>query len=136
MILADTSAWVEFDRATSSRVDQRITQLISDDGPLAVTQPVIMEVVAGARSDGRESELRRLLSRFTLLDFDGVVDFNAASTIYRRCRRVGVTPRGMVDCMIASVALRYGAQLLAADSDLVRVATVVGVDLDSASVGA
>ena len=42
----------------------------------------------------------------------------------------------MVDCMIASVALRYGAQLLAADSDLVRVATVVGVDLDSASVGA
>ena len=57
MILADTSAWVEFDRATSSRVDQRITQLISDDGPLAVTQPVIMEVVAGARSDGRESEI-------------------------------------------------------------------------------
>ena len=136
MILADTSAWVEFDRATSSRVDQRITQLISDDGPLAVTQPVIMEVVAGARSDGRESELRRLLGRFTLLDIDAVVDFEAASTIYRRCRRVGVTPRGMVDCMIASVALRFGAQLLAADIDLSRVATVVGVDLDSASVGA
>ena len=136
MILADTSAWVEFDRATSSRVDQRITQLISDDGPLVVTQPVIMEIVAAARSDGRKSELRQLLGRFTLLDFDAVVDFDAASTIYRRCRRVGVNPRGMVDCMIASVALRYGAQLLAADSDLVRVATVVGVDLDSASVGA
>ena len=68
MILADTSAWVEFDRATSSRVDQRITQLISDDGPLAVTQPVIMEIVAAARSDGRKSELRRLLGRFTLLN--------------------------------------------------------------------
>jgi predicted nucleic acid-binding protein len=50
MILADTSAWVEDDRATGSAVDRRLTQLISADGPVAVTEPVIMEVLAGARS--------------------------------------------------------------------------------------
>ena len=133
MILADTSAWVEYDRATGSRVDQRLTDLITADGPLAVTEPVVMEVVAGARSDDRESDLRRLLLRFTLLDFDAAVDFDAAATIYRRCRRAGVTPRGMVDCMIASVALRHRATLLAADVDLGRVATIVGIDLDDAS---
>ena len=133
MILADTSAWVEFDRATASRVDQRLTDLISGDGPLAVTEPVIMEVVAGARTDDREADLRRLLLRFTLLDFDAAIDFDAAASIYRRCRRAGVTPRGMVDCMIASVALRHQARLLAADVDLSRVATIVGIDLDDAS---
>ena len=53
MILADTSAWVEFDRATDSRVDQRLTLLIRSDGPLAVTEPVIMEVVAGAENVSR-----------------------------------------------------------------------------------
>jgi predicted nucleic acid-binding protein len=93
-------------------------------GPLAVTEPVIMEIVAGARTDDRESDLRRLLLRFALLDFDAVADFDAAASIYRRCRRAGVTPRGMVDCMIASVALRHRATLLAADVDLNRVATV------------
>jgi predicted nucleic acid-binding protein len=44
-----------------------------------------------------------------------------------------VTPRGMVDCMIASVAKRYEATLLAFDADLVRVAQVVGIDLEAAS---
>ena len=51
MILADTSAWVEYDRNTGSHADQRIAELISDDGPLMVTEPVLMEVLAGARSD-------------------------------------------------------------------------------------
>jgi predicted nucleic acid-binding protein len=133
VILADTSAWVEYDRATGSRVDHRLTDLISTDGPLAVTEPVIMEVVAGARTDDQERDLRRLLLRFALLDFDAVADFDAAATIYRRCRRAGVTPRGMVDCMIASVALRHRATLLAADVDFTRLATVVGIDLDEAS---
>ena len=32
MILADTSAWVEYDRATGSAADQRIVELISTDG--------------------------------------------------------------------------------------------------------
>ena len=133
MILADTSAWVEYDRATGSSVDQRLVELISDDGPLAVTEPVIMEVVAGARTDEREVDLRRLLLRFALLRFDAATDFDAAASIYRTCRRAGVTPRGLVDCMIASVAQRHQATLLALDADLSRVAEVVGIDLDDAS---
>jgi predicted nucleic acid-binding protein len=51
MILADTSAWVEYDRATGSSVDERLTELITTDGPLMITEPVIMEVLALARSD-------------------------------------------------------------------------------------
>jgi len=133
MILADTSAWVEYDRATGSAVDGRVTNLIRVAGPLAVTQPVIMEVVAGARTDAREFELRRLLLHFHLLGFDVAVDFDAAASIYRRCRQVGVTPRGLIDCLIASVALRHQATLLAADADLSRVARVVGIELDRAS---
>ncbi len=134
MILADSSAWVEYDRETGSAVDQRLTELITTDGPLAVTQPVIMEIVAGARSDERESELRRLLLRFDLLGFDVAADFDAAARIYRRCRQAGITPRGMVDCMIASVARRHGAMLLAHDTAMARVADVVEIDMDDASV--
>jgi predicted nucleic acid-binding protein len=133
VILADTSAWVEFDRATGSKIDERLTALIRDGGPLAVTEPVIMEVMAGARSDDRESELRRLLLRFDLLRFDALADFDAAARIYRTCRRAGITPRGMVDCLIASVAHRHGASLLAADVDLGRVTGIVGINLDEAS---
>jgi predicted nucleic acid-binding protein len=127
VILVDTSAWVEFDRATGSAADTRLTELIATTDDVAVTEPVIMEVVSGARDDRRADDLRRLMDRFTLLRFDAAIDFDGASRIYRRCRRSGVTPRGMVDCMIAAVALRHGAALLAADADLDRVATVMGI---------
>jgi predicted nucleic acid-binding protein len=133
VILADTSAWVEYDRATGSRVDQRLEELIRGHGQLAVTEPIVMEVVAGCRTDERETDLRRLLTRFTLLRFDAIADFDAAATIYRQCRRAGITPRGMIDCLIASVARRHQATLLAADNDLSRVARIVVIDLDDAS---
>lgn len=102
---------------------------------MAVTEPVVMEVLAGARTDEREDDLRRLLMRFHVLRFDPIADFEGAARIYRRCRRVGVTPRGMVDCMIAAVARRHDAALLACDVDMARVGQVAGIDLDDASPG-
>ena len=130
MILADTSAWVEYDRATGSTVDLRLTELIAADGPVAVTEPVIMEVLAGARSDAREADLRRLLLRFHLCQFDAAADFEGAARIYRRCRQAGITPGGLVDCLIAAVAKRHEAALLACDAGLDRVARVAGIELD------
>ena len=130
MILADTSAWVEYDRATGSAVDLRLTGLIAAEGPVAVTEPVIMEVLAGARSDAREADLRRLLLRFHLYQFDPAADFDGAARIYRRCRQAGVAPRGLLDCMIAAVAWRHRATLLTCDADLDRVARVIGIHLD------
>jgi predicted nucleic acid-binding protein len=133
VILADTSAWIEYDRATGSSVHRRLRELIQDDAPLSITEPVIMEVLSGARSDGSEAALRRLLLRFKLLPVDTAVDFEAAARIYRQCRRAGVTPRGLSDCLIASVARRHQATLLAQDADLTRVAAVVGIEMDGAS---
>jgi predicted nucleic acid-binding protein len=136
VILADTSAWVEYDRGTDSPVDRRLAELIETTGPVAVTEPVVMEVLAGARDDRREADLRRLLLRFELLGFDAVADFDGAVRLYRRCRAAGVTPRGMVDCMIASVAWRREAALLAHDADVDRVAGVIGIEMDAASLRA
>ena len=73
---------------------------------------------------------------FDLLAFDPVADFDAAARIYRRCRTAGITPRGMIDCMIAAVAWRRGAALLLFDVDLDRVARVVAIEMDPASLRA
>lgn len=133
MILADTSAWIEFDRATESTADLRLTDLVTQGTELAVTEPVIAEVAIGARSDERELALRRMLGRYELLSFDPVIDFDNAVSIYRRCRQAGITPRGLLDCMIASVALRFQAVVLAHDMDMARISAVVPLQLDSAS---
>jgi predicted nucleic acid-binding protein len=133
VILPDTSAWIEYDRATGSSIDRRVDELIGSEAPVAVTEPVIAEVAAGARSDRREEELRELLARFELRSLDVAVDFDEAVRLYRRCRASGVTPRNLMDCVIAAVALRNGAELLAYDVDMARIATVVPLALDEAS---
>jgi len=131
VILVDSSVWVEYDRATGSPAHRRLKELIEADGPVVVTEPVVMEVLAGARDDQREDDLRRLLRRFEMLNFDSVADFDGAVRIYRRCRGAGITPRGMLDCMIAAVAWRHGATLLAEDADMDRVAGVIEIELDA-----
>jgi predicted nucleic acid-binding protein len=133
VILLDTSAWVEFDRATGSEVHVRVRELMAGGGELAVTEPVVAEVVAGAGTDAREVALRRLLGRFDLLRFDGAADFDAGATIYRRCRAAGITPRGLLDCVIAAVAIRHDAPVLAHDVDLARIAEITSLQLDAAT---
>lgn len=130
MILVDTSAWVEFDRATGSATDRRLTQRIRGGGvDIAGTEPVLMEVLAGARDDCRRDDLRRLITSFGWVAVDAVADFEGAARIYGACRARGITPRGLIDCMIVNVAIRTGSSLLAADRDFEKIASVVPLQL-------
>lgn len=52
MILVDTSAWIDFERGTRSATARRLVDLISSGGPqVAVTEPVVMEVLVGLNGD-------------------------------------------------------------------------------------
>ena len=134
MILVETSAWVEFDRSSGSAVDRRLTKLITEEGDIAVTEPVLMEMLAGARDDRAWSQLRRLMTSFGWITADSVTDFEGAARVYRSCRAQGVTPRGLIDCMIASIALRTESTVLTADRDFAQMALVVPLRFDPASV--
>lgn len=94
-----------------------------------------MELLAGARDDRRERDLVRLLDRFELLRFRPGGALRRAVRIYRSCRRVGVTPRGLIDCMIMAVAVGSGVPLLAHDRDFAQVAQVIDLRLDAGSLG-
>ena len=117
MILADTSAWVEYLRATGSPAHRQLRGLIAGDGELATTEVVTMELLAGAADAEDVTRLRRLLGRFELLPVEGLADYEAAAALYRRCRAGGETVRKLTDCLIAAVALRHGATVLHRDHD-------------------
>ena len=117
MILADSSAWVEYLRATGSPVHLRVRQLIADEGDLVTTEVVMMELLAGETTPDGVARLRRLLGRFEVLPIEGLADFEAAAELYRRCRAAGESVPKLTDCLIAAVALRHGATLLHRDRD-------------------
>lgn len=129
-VLADASAWVEFDRRTGSDLHLRFRALLREGlREIAATEPVLMEVLAGPRTDRGVDRLRHLLRSVTWVPIDLASDFDGAAALYRQCRRNGVTPRGLQDCLIAQIAIRARLPLLARDGDFGQMAEVTPLEL-------
>ena len=113
-VLIDTSAWIEFLRDTGSPACAEVDRLLARR--IATTDPVVMEVLAGARNEAHLGELRRLVGRATM---ESVIaaDYLAAAALFRRCRAHGTTVRKLIDCLIAAVAIRRDMPILHADAD-------------------
>lgn len=117
MILVDSSAWIDFLRGRDSDVAARLKQLIQQGADLATTEPVIMELLAGADTPARLAALEKLTDGLPLLGIDPRLDFRAAAGLFAAGRRGGRTIRSLVDCLIASVAIRHDVALLHKDAD-------------------
>jgi hypothetical protein len=127
VILIDTSAWVEFLRDTKSPVCARVDKLLNGD--IAICEPVCMEVLARARDERHLSDLRGLLARATLIHTEAI-DFEEAAGLYRVCRRSGETVRKLIDCLIASIAIRTGSSILHCDTDFDVLARHITLQID------
>lgn len=127
VILADTSAWIEYLRQTGSGINTAVREHI-EAGQVATTDAVIFEVMAGARRE-RVEDHRRLLDACEYLPQRTRDDALRAAELYRTCRQQGVTIRSLNDCMIAAVAIRCHVPLLHADVDFLRLASVTDLEL-------
>jgi hypothetical protein len=122
MILVDTSAWIDYLRAADTRIARELTSLINDDAPLVTTEPIVMELLAGADTPARADALERLTNGLPLLGIDSRLDFRQASAVFLAVRRSGKTVRSLVDCLIAAVALRHDVAVLHKDADYSAIA--------------
>ena len=104
-------------RGTDHKVAVRLRELIEGDEDVALTEIVVMELLAGARAGRPVRDLRSRLLGFRVLPLDGLADFEEASAIYRECRDVGETLRSLSDCLIAVPVIRADAALLHNDAD-------------------
>ncbi len=117
MILVDTSAWVEFLRASGHPVHLTLREHLARRSPLATTEPIIMELLAGTPVARERARLRSRLLTLPQLRLHGLPDFERAADLYLTCRRKGGTVRRMMDCLIAAVAVREQAAILHNDRD-------------------
>ncbi len=122
MILPDSSAWIEEMRGTLSPVHLALRRLLEGQAEIAVTEPVLMELLAGARSNREVSTTRRRLLAFPVLRVQDLVTYERAAAVWRSCRSAGEPIRDTLDCLIAAVAIREDASVLHADRDFDAIA--------------
>jgi predicted nucleic acid-binding protein len=124
--LIDSSAWIEFLRATGSPANLAVRELVQErPHKIALTEPIVMELLAGAADERAFAQIDKLTSGLPLLSVDVVVDYRDAALAYRAVRARGGTVRKLFDCLIAVVAIRTGAVLVHRDRDFDVLATAL-----------
>ena len=129
MSLIDSSAWIELFRATGSPTHERLRAALSSDEELVSTEPVAMELLAGARDPRQRRLIKGSLAACRTISVENAGDWEDAAGIYLRCRMAGATPRRLLDCLIAAVAIRAAVPILAQDRDYELIAEHTPLEL-------
>lgn len=122
VILVDSSVWIAHLRGGPGPTAAGLLQLIEAGDELAITEPIAMELLAGADTDIRAAAIEQLVNGLLLVTVDPHLDFHQAATVFRAVRRTGRTPRSMVDCLIAAIATRHDVELAHNDADFDAIA--------------
>jgi predicted nucleic acid-binding protein len=122
LIVVDTSVWVDFLQGRTTAVASRLEHLIEAEADIAITETILMEILAGAAAGEALARVRAELIARPILRLEGLADFEEAAQIYRACRSAGHTLRNQLDCLIAVPVIRQGASLLHRDRDFDTIA--------------
>ena len=132
MLLIDTSAWIEYFRATGSPAAVEVRRLLTEQlNRVMMCEPIAMEILSGALDEDRYTRLEQLVNALPSLRIDQAVDFRTAAAIYRSARRGGRTVRNITDCLISAVAIRHGATVIHRDADYDVIAAITTLEAQS-----
>jgi predicted nucleic acid-binding protein len=116
MILADTSAWIDFLKGKRSPAAQTLDRAAGEDA-LIVGDLILVELLQGYR-EGRElAALREDLRNFPMVSLCGPILAPKAADNYRLLRNRGITVRGTIDVIIATWCVENDVPLIHADRD-------------------
>ena len=126
MVIVDTTVWIDYFRG------RRTAQTRWLDQALGVTRVglcdlILCEILQGMQSDADAADVLAQMSSFDLLDTGGMALAVASARNYRRLRARGHTVRKTIDCLIATLCLREGHELLHNDRDFDPFEAVLGL---------
>ncbi|MGE5171786.1 MAG: PIN domain nuclease [Rudaea sp.] len=124
-VLVDTSVWIDFIRGRSTDAVGRLRTALDRGVAAALTPLVYQEVLQGASDERAFRDYRAFLSTQPFLHpGEPIATHERAARLYFECRRLGLTIRSTVDCLIAQIAIENGVPLLHDDRDFDRIARV------------
>ena len=121
MVLVDSSLWIEVFRKRS-----RLTlDSVADVEEVVTCLPVIQEVLQGFHDERAFRIAWEAMHALPVVESPlRLAVFDEAVQIFRAARRVGLTVRSGVDCLIAACALRHGLTVAHHDRDFEAIAAV------------
>lgn len=122
-VLVDTSVLIDFLRGKTTKATRYLESIV-DDG-FFLTPLVLQEILQGAKDQKEFKLLKEYLGTQEFCHpLDPISTGEAAARIYFDCRRMGLTLRSTVDCLIAQIAIDNDLRLLHDDRDFDKIVKV------------
>jgi hypothetical protein len=116
MILIDSSTWIDYFNGEVNPKTDMLDRILGKE-LILVGDIILMEVLQGFRKDEDFETARRALSSFTQVEMlnSGLAIQSARN--FRTLRKMGITVRKTIDCLIATYCIETGTSLLHSDND-------------------
>ena len=116
MVIVDTTVWIDYFRGRRTAQTRWLDQILGVTR-VGLCDLILCEILQGMPSDADAAAVLAQMSSFDLLDTGGMGLAVESARNYRRLRARGHTVRRTIDCLIATLCLREGHELLHNDRD-------------------
>lgn len=128
MIVADTSAWIDYVRG----IDAPHTNLLDyelDHNRIITGDLIITEFLQGFRNEKEYQAAKEIMESLEYHDFVGKKIALQSAKNFRILRRSGITVRKTIDVIIATFCIENGFELLHNDRDFDSMEKILGLQV-------
>jgi predicted nucleic acid-binding protein len=125
-ILVDTSVWIDFFARHPGPAGTELRRLIQSAEPVVLTGIIVTEILQGLVRDA--DRIEEYLSRWGVLEPDGLGTYIRAAEIFRLARSRGMTLTTL-DAVIAGLAVDHSVRLFTLDRDFLRLSRLIPLEL-------
>ena len=128
MWLVDSTVWIDYFNGVptpqTTRLDVSLGQI-----EICVGDIILCEVLQGFREQREFESARAALMKFPIYNIGGTTLALKSAENYRALRRMGITVRNTVDCLIATFAIERNFDLLHGDRDFGAFENYLGLSI-------
>jgi predicted nucleic acid-binding protein len=125
MFLIDTSVWIDYLRGVDSAHVVFLDKQLSNPIATGISDLIYLELLQGARDQRSFATLEQFFSGQRFYRFaDPLKSHALAAKLYFDARKIGISVRSSLDCLIAQCAMEHDLILLHNDKDFLRLAKV------------
>jgi predicted nucleic acid-binding protein len=134
MVIVDSAVWIDAINGVPSAEATWLHQWLNRE-PIGLTSLILCEVLQGMRHEKRFRIVRDELQRLPVYANHSADLAIKAAENYRSLRAKGITVRTTIDCLIATLCIENGFQLLHHDSDFDPFVTHLGLSILDPTIG-
>jgi hypothetical protein len=116
MLVIDTTVWVDYFNGHINPETDYLDRVISDE-LILVGDLILAETLQGFRSDRDFQKAQTALSKFDQAAMVNLELAKKSAQHYRTLRKMGITVRKTIDCLIATFCIAENHSLLHRDAD-------------------